>query len=280
MNPSDIQKEIIKLKPLILDLQKKSNDIKYIDDIELLELLDKLITKFINSNINYNIQFQPADFDDQYNLYYKLKSILENFKNKEIINTVVLGMGPVIYFKIIEKNKYLEEINIMLNNIKKDVPSNKNLSKKEIIPANTAPINLIESKLNLNKLILSKLHPEIRKVSGKLFLDKHYSQAIFDAAKKIEIMVKEKSNIDKSGKDLMLLVFSKNNPKLLINDNSNRSEIDEQEGFMHLFAGLMQGIKDPKSHSEVKLNDSQKSIEYLCLCSLLARKIDDSKLKE
>lgn len=122
------------------------------------------------------------------------------------------------------------------------------------------------------------LHPEIKSASSSLFKDGHYTQAITEALKKVNNMVKKKSNMNQlDGKKLMLHVFSPNSPVLKLNQLITTTEKDEQEGFMHLFAGSMQGIRNPKIHDDVMQDaDPFKTIEYLCLASLLAKAIDVS----
>ena len=121
------------------------------------------------------------------------------------------------------------------------------------------------------------LHPEIKSASEELFRNGHYTQAISDALKKVNNMVKRKSEKhDLDGKSLMLHVFSPNFPILKLNHLKTITEKDEQEGFMHLFAGSMQGIRNPKVHDEIIQEDPFKTIEYLCLASLLAKAIDIS----
>ena len=121
------------------------------------------------------------------------------------------------------------------------------------------------------------LHPEIKRVSKALFEDGHYPQAIFDAFKQLNIIVKRKSGMDNlDGKKLMLDVFSVNSPILKLNQLKSVSDKDEQEGFMHLFAGAIQGIRNPKGHEEITQGNGLKTIEYLCLASLLAKTVDSS----
>lgn len=122
-----------------------------------------------------------------------------------------------------------------------------------------------------------ELHPEIKNASSSLFKDGHYTQAIMEAFKKVTTMVKSKSKKhDLDGKNLMLQVFSPNSPILKLNQLKTITEKDEQEGFMHLFAGAMQGIRNPNVHDEIILDDPFKTIEYLCLASLLAKTVDIS----
>jgi len=129
-----------------------------------------------------------------------------------------------------------------------------------------------------NMLSALKLHPEIIKVSQKLYADGHYAQAIFEAFKRVNNLVKEKSGRrDLDGKSLMQHVFSPSNPVLKFNDLSSQSEKDEQEGFMHLFAGAMLGIRNPKGHENIVQKDPDKALEYLVFASLLCRRLEEAK---
>ena len=122
------------------------------------------------------------------------------------------------------------------------------------------------------------LHQEIRKVCADLFFNNHYPQAITEAFKKLNILVKNRSGrSDLDGKSLMLQVFSPKFPILKINNLKNTSDIDEQEGFMHIFAGVMQGIRNPNSHEIKIIKDPFVALEYICLASLLAKKVDSTK---
>ncbi|RLI96212.1 MAG: TIGR02391 family protein [Candidatus Aenigmatarchaeota archaeon] len=134
-----------------------------------------------------------------------------------------------------------------------------------------------------------KLHPIIRKSSRKLFRDGHYAQAILEAYKALNKYVKQKSKLkDLDGKDLMSKAFGfdydrmsrtiKRRPMLQLNELLDRSDRDEQEGFMLIFMGVMQGIRNPKAHEIIKQKDPFKTLEYLSLASLLARKVDEAKL--
>jgi len=138
---------------------------------------------------------------------------------------------------------------------------------------------------------LLELHPIIKNASEKLFKDKHYTQAIFEAYKALINYVKEKSGQKISdGKDLMGKVFGvkyeygketldiKKKPILQLNELRTREDIDEQEGFMHLFIGSVVGIRNPKAHGRIEQTDPFKTLEYLSLASLLAKRVDEAKL--
>lgn len=122
-----------------------------------------------------------------------------------------------------------------------------------------------------------EIHAEIKKVSRELFINKHYAQAILEAFKKINNMVKIKSGrLDLDGKSLMTTVFSRNNPTLRLNVLETATDLDQQEGYMHLFAGSIQGIRNPKAHDEIVQNDPFITVKFLCFASMLAQKVDES----
>ena len=140
-------------------------------------------------------------------------------------------------------------------------------------------IRELEDKKEINIYKQLKLHRTIRKVSESLFKTGNYAQAIFEAFKCINIMVKQKTGInDKDGKDLMSHVFRVDRPILKLNKLQTTSEKNEQEGFEFIFMGAMVGIRNPKAHEIVEQKDPYRALEYLCLASLLAKRIEESEL--
>jgi uncharacterized protein (TIGR02391 family) len=134
---------------------------------------------------------------------------------------------------------------------------------------------------------LSKLHPEIRNVSDKQFKNKLYKEAIQNAMVEVIHLVKKKAGYPKKtngseydGDDLMNVVFGCDNghvPIIKLNDLSTSLDRAEQRGLMYLFKGLV-GIRDKKAHLNFVQNDPRKTLEYLALCSLLIRLLDDSSI--
>ncbi|MBA7683917.1 hypothetical protein ES703_92305 [subsurface metagenome] len=124
-----------------------------------------------------------------------------------------------------------------------------------------------------------KWHPKVLSVSGKLFQDGHYPEAIFAAFKSLEAYVKKKSGVkNKSGKDLMAHVFSESNPILKIKCSLPDTAKEEQEGFKFIFMGAMVGIRNPKAHYEITQRDRARTSQYLALASLLFKTVDDATL--
>jgi len=124
------------------------------------------------------------------------------------------------------------------------------------------------------------LHTRIREVSRELFLDKHPWEAEFAAAKALVNYVKERSNRhDLDGAPLMLTVFSKNAPILAFNDLANQTDLDEQEGMMHLFVGAVLAMRNPGGHSFPEGSD-QRAIEYISFLSFLAYRVQEAKRRK
>lgn len=125
---------------------------------------------------------------------------------------------------------------------------------------------------------LLQIHPEIVKSSKKLFNDGYNAEAIFAAFKRVNNLVKEKSGIrNTDGTSLMQYVFSPKNPILRLNDLVTVSDRDEQTGFMEIFAGSMQGIRNPKGHDDIVQNDKHYTLEHIALASLLCKKLDKTR---
>ena len=74
----------------------------------------------------------------------------------------------------------------------------------------------------------------------------------------------------------MRAVFSKQSPLLAFNDLSDQTDLDEQEGMMHLFEGAVLGIRNPGGHSFPE-GPAQRAIEYIQLLSLLAYRTQEAR---
>ncbi len=176
------------------------------------------------------------------------------------------------------KKKLFEEYQMTCSNVLMQLKSCKKflrLENKGWIQKNNADVKE-RKKYQEDYFRLLNIHPEIEKVSKQLFLDKHYVQAIFEAFKKVNNLVKQKSERDDlDGKGLMLTVFSVNTPILKINALRSQTDKDEQEGFMHLFVGAIMGIRNPKGHDNIIQKDKNRALKYLIFASLLCERLGE-----
>jgi len=125
-----------------------------------------------------------------------------------------------------------------------------------------------------------KLHPKVVEASRELFKDGHYRDAIYRAFVEVNNSVKDKADSQLDGRKLMSTVFSLDSPIIKLNSLKTQSDRDEQEGFMFLFMGAMEGIRNPKAHENIIQNDPLRTVEYLGLASLLMRIAEEGKLVE
>lgn len=77
----------------------------------------------------------------------------------------------------------------------------------------------------------------------------------------------------KDGAELKYSAFAAKNPVLQFAPTSHYSEFDVQEGYMHMFAGAMQGIRNPKAHSN-ETSDKEDALRKLAYASMLMYELD------
>ena len=90
--------------------------------------------------------------------------------------------------------------------------------------------------------------------------------------------MKNKTNSQLDGRNLMSAVFRLENPVIKLNPLKTQSDRDEQEGFMFLFIGAMEGIRNPKAHENIFQNDPYRTLEYLGFASLLMKIANEGEL--
>ena len=90
---------------------------------------------------------------------------------------------------------------------------------------------------------------------------------------KVRELYKQKSGDDRDGANLMLTAFSVKNPVLRFKSSSSYSDNDVQEGYMHMFAGAMKGIRNPKSHENETIT-KEDALRKLAFASMLLYKFD------
>lgn len=118
------------------------------------------------------------------------------------------------------------------------------------------------------------IHPEINQAVSRLFKDGHYANAVEDACKVLDGLVKIRSGKHElSGTELMQKVFSPNNPILKFNDLLSETGKSEQQGMMFLYSGAMLALRNPRAH-EIIEDDPEKALEYIAFLSLLAKSLD------
>ncbi|MBA7481414.1 hypothetical protein ES707_16884 [subsurface metagenome] len=143
-------------------------------------------------------------------------------------------------------------------------------------------------KLPIQLFDSMQLHLKVVEVSKGCFIAGNYREAILNAFICLIDYVKERTGLDLDGDNLMNQVFSidydkeqrsiTKYPIIRINQLQNKSDRDEQQGFMFLCKGAVGGIRNPKAHKLIPQSDPLHTLEYLAFASLLIRRIEEGKL--
>ena len=121
------------------------------------------------------------------------------------------------------------------------------------------------------------IHPSIERASAQLYRDGHYANAVEDAVKALNALVRLNSGVDdKDGTGLMETVFNPKSPILKFNTLQDQSDLDEQRGFMMLFSGAVVGFRNPRAHKIIK-DEPALALEFIAFVSLLAQLADRAK---
>jgi uncharacterized protein (TIGR02391 family) len=117
------------------------------------------------------------------------------------------------------------------------------------------------------------IHQSIRTVCQSKFEDRHYADSVESAFKEVNDIVKKEyrtiSGKELDGANLMRTVFSPKDPIFRLAEDSDTGR-SIQQGYMDLFAGSIQGIRNPKAHANMKI-DAIDAWEKIVLASHLLK---------
>ncbi len=122
-----------------------------------------------------------------------------------------------------------------------------------------------------------RFHGKINQHARKLFIEGNYFHAVFECCKVYDKEVQSKSQMTEYGARLMEAALSMTGT-VKLNTQKSRTEINEQEGIMHLSIGLMRAIRNPQAH-EPALDwpiDRKDALDLLSFLNFLFRKIDNA----
>lgn len=122
------------------------------------------------------------------------------------------------------------------------------------------------------------LHPIVVKVAKPRFDSGHFADSVEAALKEVNdivrTIVKDRTGEELDGADLMNKAFSPKNPVIVLDDMATVTGRNIQQGYMLLFAGSMTGVRNPKAHANIDI-DERRALHFLFLASLLLFKIDE-----
>ncbi len=129
----------------------------------------------------------------------------------------------------------------------------------------------------------SDIHSEVVRVAQRRFESGHFADAVEAAFKEVNSRVKElvksETGEEFDGAKLMNRAFSVEKPLIVLGDLATETGRSIQQGYMQLFAGAMTGIRNPKAHANIEI-DERRAVNFLHLASLLMCKLDERVVQE
>jgi uncharacterized protein (TIGR02391 family) len=122
------------------------------------------------------------------------------------------------------------------------------------------------------------IHPSIARVAHPRYDAGNFADCVEAALKEINTIIKEhvrrRTGQELDGAALMQKAFSPNGPLVILDDLGTESGRNVQQGYMQIYAGAMIGIRNPKAHANVVIDESR-ARHFLYLASLLACRFDE-----
>ena len=120
------------------------------------------------------------------------------------------------------------------------------------------------------------LHPIISEHAYQLYRNGHLREAVLNSITAVYDFIRSRTGSEEDGDRLIGQVLSPNEPKLILSELSTESGQNDQKGFMQIFKGAYQGIRNPKAHSLTHDLTEIKAAQYLVFASLLARRVEEA----
>lgn len=118
------------------------------------------------------------------------------------------------------------------------------------------------------------IHEDIKKVSYKNFKAEQYADSVENSFKlletKIRVAYKAIKGEEKFGTDLMRRAFSEKQGCFIFENMETESGRNVQIGYMEIFSGAMQAIRNPKAHENLELS-KEDAIDRIIFASIIGR---------
>ncbi|MDA8311945.1 MAG: TIGR02391 family protein [Actinomycetota bacterium] len=125
---------------------------------------------------------------------------------------------------------------------------------------------------------LAALHVDVRAVAERYVASGNIEVGIFESFKAINNRVKEITGLDLDGTSLINRAFADSNPVMVLADLSTQTGKNIQSGFRFLFAGAVQGLRNPDAHEQFRPLDHEEGFEALAFASMLMRRLETAQV--
>lgn len=121
------------------------------------------------------------------------------------------------------------------------------------------------------------LHPIVMEHSYQLYRNGHLREAVLNSVTALFDFIRSRTKLQEDGDRLIGQVFALEKPLLVLSELDTDSGQNDQKGFMQMFKGAYQGIRNPKAHSLTHDLTPEKTAQYLVLASLFIRRVEEAK---
>lgn len=226
-------------------------------DVEEINKLIELCDELYNYTLNYN-KINGSEV-----IYKNFSCQLKEFEDKHIFMKHNYAPRDILHW--FGRHDYWEASDLrMIKAILEQIKREYFVSEEE----NIDPLNL-----------WNFVHCSISSISKKKIMDGHYADAVESAMKAVNARVKRicllYRNEEKDGVKLMQYVFSASNPLLKFEDINTENGQNVQIGYMQMFAGAIQGLRNPKAHDNLYIT-KESAMKQIVVASFLMDKIDEA----
>ena len=122
------------------------------------------------------------------------------------------------------------------------------------------------------------LHPVIFDNCYQQYCDGHLRDSVLNSIVAIFDFIRFRTGIEADGSNLVNRAFSLSDPYLVLSELATESGQNDQKGFIQIFNGSYQGIRNPKAHTLNHDLTEAKTAQYLVFASLLVRRVEEATL--
>lgn len=122
------------------------------------------------------------------------------------------------------------------------------------------------------------LHSQIVEHALPKYQDGHYRNAVLDSVIAVFDLIRNRTGLSEDGDELIGKAFSLSKPYLILSEIDSDSGKNNQKGFIQIFKGIYQGVRNPSAHSLSSDLTNIEAAQYLVFASLLARRVEEAKL--
>ncbi len=123
------------------------------------------------------------------------------------------------------------------------------------------------------------LHTAVVDSSLAQYRTGHLRDAVLNAVIAVFDMIRGRTGLKLDGKDLVGQAFGADKGKLIFSELETETGRNDQKGFLQIYEGIYTGVRNVKAHSLTHDLDEQKAAQYLVTLSLLARRVEECKVR-